>query len=210
MRPDGQLKYALSTVKARSQVGTSRVFGLEKGRVYPHQAARALLNPLRRLIVSPDRLVRWMGVRADDRVLELGCGPGYFSPTLVRAAATGTVVLFDVQREMLQMARDRAAGVGTCQLVQGDALALPFAAASFDRVLMVTVLGETGDPGACLLEIHRVLSPGGCLVNVEQRGDTDRIDRPEMVRLAGAAGLMIQREWSGGLGLSRGIELVAV
>lgn len=190
-------------------MSTSRAFGLERGKVYPSRAARALLNPVRKLIVSPVRLIRWMNVGSDDLVLELGCGPGYFSPALVRAVSTGTVVLFDLQREMLRMARDRVVGLGPCQLVQGDALALPFAADSFDRVLMVTVLGETGRPVSCLREIHRVLRPDGYLVNVEQWGDTDRIAADEMVLLAEEAGLTLVRERRGGLGLSRAIELVA-
>lgn len=189
-------------------MGTSRDFGLERGKVYPHLAARGLLNPLRRLIVSPAELIRWMNVGPNDRVLELGCGPGYFSPSLVRAALAGVVVLFDLQREMLRMARERASHVGECAAVQGDARALPFAADSFDRVLMVTVLGETGDSIACLREACRVLRPNGCVVNVEQRGDADRITAARIAALAAEAGLILSRERRGRLALSHAVELV--
>lgn len=182
---------------------------MKRGQVYPHQAARALLNPLRRLIVSPQALVRWMNVGPDAAVLELGCGPGYFSPALARATSAGVVVLFDLQGEMLAMARDRVRGAGVAFAVQGDALALPFATASVDVVLMVTVLGETGSPAMCLREIGRVLRPNGRLVIVEQRGDPDRIARDEIVALAATAGLTLARERRGRLGLSHVVELVA-
>jgi hypothetical protein len=41
--------------------------------------AGSLLNPLRRLIQSPTRTVERMALVRTDRVLEIGCGPGYFS-----------------------------------------------------------------------------------------------------------------------------------
>jgi len=54
-------------------------FGLERGKVFPAAHARSLLNPLRKLVQSPERTVAAIRIGPADRVLELGCGPGYFT-----------------------------------------------------------------------------------------------------------------------------------
>ena len=61
----------------------------------------------------------------------------------------------------------QAAGEGlpgaTAGAVQGSALALPFAAGSFDRVIASEVLEHVADDLAALAELRRVLRPGGAL-----------------------------------------------
>lgn len=47
-------------------------------RPMPYAKARHLLNPLRSLILSPEKLVQRLDLSPDFRVLELGPGPGYF------------------------------------------------------------------------------------------------------------------------------------
>lgn len=169
-------------------------FGLEKGKVFPHQHARSLLNPLRRLVQAPKRAVRELELRGDESVLELGCGPGYFSPALVAALPRGNVVLYDLQPQMLEMARTRAP---RAWLVAGDARALPFADASFDLVMMVAVLGEVGDAVACMREVRRTLRPSGRLTVSEVWGDSDYIDPAKLERMAQEAGLRLLRSrWS--------------
>ena len=81
-------------------------FGLERGKVFPAAHARSLLNPLRKLVQSPERTVAAIHIGPADRVLELGCGPGYFSPAMARTTRGG-VVLLDLQAEMLEMVRER-------------------------------------------------------------------------------------------------------
>jgi ubiquinone/menaquinone biosynthesis C-methylase UbiE len=107
-------------------------------------------------------------------VLELGCGPGFFSPFLVRATR-GPVVLFDLQIGMLQIARDRVRFSPTAVLLQGDGSRLPLRNASFDAVFIATVLGEIPDQAGCLDEVRRVLRPGGTFAVSETRRDSDFI-----------------------------------
>jgi len=154
-----------------SAAGPEREFGLERGKVFPASEARSLLNPLRRLVQSPSRTVAPLGLPQADRVLELGCGPGFFSPAIV-AATKGAVVLFDVQHEMLRMATARAASWRTVA-VQGDGAALPFAGDAFDVVFIATVLGEIPDRDGCLRDVRRVLRRGGTLAIAETRRDSD-------------------------------------
>jgi ubiquinone/menaquinone biosynthesis C-methylase UbiE len=96
---------------------------------------------------------------------------------------------------MLAMAaaRLRAVGAANFETVEGDATCLPFADGSFDAVLLVTVLGEIGDPAAALKEIARVLTPGGRVLVVEQLGDPDHVRRAALDAMARGAGLRMGR-----------------
>ncbi|MGD9933731.1 MAG: class I SAM-dependent methyltransferase [Dehalococcoidia bacterium] len=167
-----------------------RRFGTGKGAIFPHQKAGMLLNPLRRFVHSAPQLADRMALAPDARLLEIGPGPGYFSVEFARRLPGGQLVLFDIQAEMLAMARERlaAAGFQRPRAVQGDALRLPFGASTFDAVVLVAVLGEIPGPGDCLQEVRRVLRPGGLLCVSETRGDPDRIRYDDLRALALAAG----------------------
>jgi ubiquinone/menaquinone biosynthesis C-methylase UbiE len=151
-----------------------------RGKVFPAADATSLLNPLRRLVQSPARLVAAMQLSADDRVLEIGCGPGYFSPTLAAAVPDGQLVAFDLQRGMLLLAGERLERSTSASSVQGDAMCLPFRAESFHAVLIATVLGEVPDVDECLRDVRRVLRAGGCLSVSETRRDSDFIPLPQL------------------------------
>lgn len=163
--------------------------------VYPAERAGWLLNPLRGLIMPPGRMVRELRLRPTYHVLEIGPGPGWFSPSLARAIPQGRLTLFDIQREMLEMARSRleAAGLANFDLVEGDAARLPFPDASFHLVLMVTVLGEIADPASAMRDIARVLKPQGRVAITEQLGDPDHVTRATLRRMATNAGLEVER-----------------
>src|SRR4051812_42525566 len=171
-----------------------------RSKVFPAADAKSLLNPLRRLVQSPSRLVAAMQLSATDRVLEIGCGPGYFSPTLAGAVVDGQLVAFDLQREMLVLAGERLAVSSQAATVQGGAMSLPFAGGRFDAVLIATVLGEVPDVDSCLADVHRVLRAGGVLSVSETRRDSDFIALPALralvephgFELAGRAGMRWQ------------------
>ena len=154
---------------------TDRTYGMGRGKVFPAASAKSLLNPLRRLVQSPSRTVKAMTAAPADRILEVGCGPGFFTPDMTKAVPNGSVVALDLQGEMLAMARPRAAGA---RFVRGDAAVLPFASGAFDGVLVATVVGEVPDRTAFLHELRRVLRRGGVLSVAETRRDSDfvRVD----------------------------------
>jgi ubiquinone/menaquinone biosynthesis C-methylase UbiE len=149
---------------------------MDRGKVFPAANARSLLNPARRLVQSARRTVAAIGLSPEAHVLELGCGPGFFSGELAHVASR--VTLFDLQAEMLQLARTRLAG--SVDYAQGDGMTLPFADGAFDAVFIATVLGEIPDRAACIGEARRVLSDGGTLAIAETRRDSDFIRLPEL------------------------------
>lgn len=170
-----------------------REFGVERGKVFPAAKARSLLHPARRIVQSPRRLSRALDVAPDARVLELGCGPGYFSPALAATIPFGVLVLADLQAEMLEHARPRVSTAAHAPPVQLDATLLPFDRETFDAVLVVLMLGEVPDRERCLSECRRVLRPGGVALFAETRRDSDFIGRAELRSMVERQGFRLDR-----------------
>ena len=82
-------------------------------------------------------LVEAGAVRADDRVLDVGCGTGATSRALAAHTTEGAVLGLDLSGPMLAIARAAAdrAGVRNVEFVQGDAQVYPFDTGSFDVVV---------------------------------------------------------------------------
>lgn len=167
--------------------------------IYPVEYASWLLNPLRHLVMPPRRIAGRLELSNSDHVLEVGCGPGFFSPFIARKLSSERLILFDVQLLMLDLAsaRLRSHGIANFACTSGDARRLPFSDSAFDVVMMVTVLGEVGDKFAAIREAARVLRPNGRLSITEARGDPDRVSRTELDHLAVQAGLARDRCWRG-------------
>lgn len=100
------------------------------------------------------------------RILEVGAGTGRDSAAL--AAAGADVWTLDYSEESLRIMSSALEHPVT--IVCGDALALPFAAESFDLVFHQGLLEHFRNPADLLSENHRILRPGGyVLVDVPQR-----------------------------------------
>jgi len=108
--------------------------------------------------------VEALGIGPEDRVLEIGFGPGEALAECVRLTPGGFVAGIDRSAEMLRMAEDRnrrAVMQEHLELTLGDADALPYEDAGFDKVFAVNVLHFWQTPEQALAECLRVLKPGG-------------------------------------------------
>jgi SAM-dependent methyltransferase len=101
----------------------------------------------------------FLGDERSGRVLEAGCGTGYWLRYL--AGRAGLVAGIDVSAGML----DRAKG-GSAVLIRAAAEQLPWREQSFDRVLCVNALHHFTDRDAFFREARRVLRPGGGLMTI--------------------------------------------
>ena len=93
---------------------------------------------------------------AGCRVLDVGCGPGMYLGLLSGVRSVGV----DLSAGMAREASAHAPALA------GDAAVLPFASATFDRVLATHMLYHCPDIPATVRELRRVLRPGGVLVAV--------------------------------------------
>lgn len=111
------------------------------------------------LSVVRRREVDLLDVAASHRVLDLGCGRGETSAEMARRGAV--VVAIDYSWDAAALTRalveDRAS------VLQASGVELPFAAGSFDRILLSDVIEHVPWSMALLLlsEVHRVLTPHG-------------------------------------------------
>ncbi|MBD0282217.1 MAG: methyltransferase domain-containing protein [Thermoleophilaceae bacterium] len=108
--------------------------------------------------------VSLLDVQRDDRVLEIGFGPGVAIRELARLAADGYVCGLDHSEVMLRQARKRnAEGLrrGRVELRLGCVERLPAFEAPFDKILAVNALQFWYQPVEPLRELRRVLRSGG-------------------------------------------------
>lgn len=100
-----------------------------------------------------------------DRVLDVGCGPGFYcAELLAEVGPTGSVVGIDGNPAMLALATGRCEAAANVEFHQADATSLPVPDASIDRALCVQVLEYVPDTAAALAEMQRALRPGGRIV----------------------------------------------
>jgi len=106
-----------------------------------------------------------LGARTGDRILDVGCGPGFFELELVEEVGSeGSVTGVDVSPASVAVAKSRSAGHDNLAFHEADATALPVGDAEFDRAFSVQVLEYVDDVDAALSELRRALKRGGRVV----------------------------------------------
>lgn len=114
------------------------------------------------LTLTAEFVAEQAGARPGQAVLDVMTGTGAVALALApRIEPEGRVVGVDLSDGMLQVARDKAAGVHNVTFVQANAIQLPLADASFDLVVCASGLFFVPDMPAALREWRRVLRPGG-------------------------------------------------
>jgi SAM-dependent methyltransferase len=162
---------------------------LHGGEPCPFALAWIVDNPLRRRYMG--KILDRIDIQPGERVLELGPDPGTFSVEAAqRVEPGGTLVAVDIQPQMIAALEKKAqeAGVSNLEAHVASALELPLEDGSVDRAFLVTVLPEIPDRHRALLELHRVLKPGGVLSITEEFLDPDYPLARTTIRWAEAAG----------------------
>lgn len=152
---------------------------------------------------NPREIVAAAGIKAGQRVAEIGCGTGWFTFEIEKAVRPrGMVFALDMQPAMLQILRARLqnweriltlpCGENSFELDDGEV----------DVVFHANALHECAEPERHLREAHRVLKDGGRFVLIEwhwadeesQPGppNTERIEQDDARDLLQSAGFGIE------------------
>lgn len=102
----------------------------------------------------------WLSPAPGQRWADIGCGNGAFTKLILNRCAPASVDGIDMSDDQLAYARTRA-GVRGAVFRRGDAMALPYADASFDIAVMALVIHFVPDPAKGVAEMARVVRPGG-------------------------------------------------
>jgi len=104
--------------------------------------------------------IQRMGIKPDDRILEVGIGTGF---NIALYPGSCQVTGIDLSDSMLERARGRVArlGVRNVRLLRMDAAALKFPGNAFDIVYAPHLINCVPDPIQVACEMHRVCRPGG-------------------------------------------------
>ena len=104
-----------------------------------------------------------LGLRQGDRVLDAGCGTGRaLTPLRAAVGPSGVVVGADLTPAMLQAAV-RAGRGDDGRLLLADVAALPLRSETLDAVFAAGLIAHLPQPSENLLELARVVRPGGTL-----------------------------------------------
>lgn len=145
----------------------------------PAFIGRFLDSDSRRKLQTPGDIIHGSGIKAGQRILEIGCGSGAFTTFVARVVGlSGHVEALDIQPSMLSQLKKKLAlpehqDIQNITLHQASAYDLPFEDETLDLAYMITVLPEIPDQPRALAEIKRVLKPGGILAVSEFLPDPD-------------------------------------
>jgi len=187
---------------ARTSSGTSSPGSGDHKRCYHHSVFPAshaghLDSRIRRFIYHPDRLAEQY-VKQGDRVLDFGCGPGFFTREFAKKTGeTGVVIAVDSQEEMLRLLREKLEPEGLMPRIRpyhcnSDSLGLsPEKDGQVDVAFAIFVVHEVPDAGKLFHEIATVLVPGGLLFYTEPLFVVSGNEFRDNLALAVEAGLRV-------------------
>jgi ubiquinone/menaquinone biosynthesis C-methylase UbiE len=130
------------------------------------------------------RLAAASGARPGDRVLDVGCGSGYFTRVMAQAVAPdGTAQGVDPSGEAIAQAKSLTR-LANCTFSDGVAEALDAPDGSYDVVVSSLTIHHLPEAlrSQAIAEMFRVLRPGGSVLIADSRPPATRIGRHLMSR----------------------------
>lgn len=153
-----------------------------------------LLNPLRRLIQNPEKILAPY-VAGGMTVVDIGSAMGYFSLPLARMVGPqGKVICVDVQEKMLGVLRNRARREQLAERIitrvcEPASLGLDDFYGQVDFALAFALVHEVANVPKLFGEIANLLKPNGCCLVAEPKGHTSVQDFEEALSAARDNGL---------------------
>ncbi len=169
-----------------------------QGPVENQEFIKRLLRPERAEILDPLVIMSFCPINLHDTVVDIGCGPGYFTLPLAKVLVNGKLYALDIDDEMLAACRARVtqARMGNVEVLQCSEFEFPLEPASVDGAFLAFVVQASPDKPRFLREVHDLLRPRGwCTVLEWYRKETEygpplerRIEPDELEKIAQSAG----------------------
>jgi ubiquinone/menaquinone biosynthesis C-methylase UbiE len=169
------------------------IMAKEKNRVCPVMLAGSLDNRIRRWLQNP-RKILGPYVKEGMKVLDIGCGPGFFSIELAQMVGkSGKVIALDLQEGMLQKLRDKVQGTELEERImlhkcEKNSLGL---SELVDFALAFYMVHEIPDQERFLNDIRSVLKPNGQVLIVEPPLHASKKDFEGTIKKAEHIGFMV-------------------
>ena len=135
-------------------------------------------NPILPIFRSPERLLAAAGIGAGQSVLEVGCGPGFFTiPAAKVVGGEGNIYAVDVHPAAIAKVKKRidSGGIRNVTPILSNASGTGLPDKSIDLAFVFGLLHIAGGIEDVLSEAHRVLKPGGILSFEKTRGHENRL-----------------------------------
>jgi ubiquinone/menaquinone biosynthesis C-methylase UbiE len=133
------------------------------------------------LFRDPYEALSAAGLEPGQKVLEIGCGPGFFTIPAARIVGEeGRVVTLDISPLAIERVQQKIEqeGVTNVETILADAAQTGLPDESFDLVFLFGFRHSGGDMEDILTEQHRLLKPGGILSTEGQLWNSSRLFRP--------------------------------
>jgi ubiquinone/menaquinone biosynthesis C-methylase UbiE len=165
----------------------------QRNKVCRVEHAGALDISLRKLAQNPHAILKPF-IKEGMTVLDLGCGPGFFTMEMAEMVGkSGKVTAADLQEAMIDIVRKKASGTGLQSIIEyhkceSDKTGL---SGTFDFVFVFYMLHEVPDQIAFLHEVHSLVKTDGKVLIVEPKFHVTKMDFNNSEAIMNRAGFEI-------------------
>jgi ubiquinone/menaquinone biosynthesis C-methylase UbiE len=162
-------------------------------RVCPAELSGSLDNSLRKLFQNPAKILR-PHIEKGMTVLDLGCGPGFFSVEIAKLVTeTGKVIAADLQQKMLDKLERKIKGTESEKIIElhkceDDKTGVSEKA---DLILAFWMIHEVRDKQKLFSELRPLLKPSGKLFIIEPKFHVSGSEFKEMLNILTNTGFEI-------------------
>ncbi|MCK4731525.1 MAG: class I SAM-dependent methyltransferase [Methanophagales archaeon] len=135
-------------------------------------------NPLLPTFRNPQRLLKAAGLKQGQKVLEVGCGPGFFTIPAARIVGNeGVVYAVDVHPLAIERVKEKIEkeGIKNIKPILANASDTGLPDRSIDLAFLFGLRYIAGGLGNVIAEIHRILKPGGVLSFEKTKGSEKKL-----------------------------------
>jgi ubiquinone/menaquinone biosynthesis C-methylase UbiE len=155
-----------------------------------------LESPWRKSILPADIILKQIGINPGDKVIDFGCGSGYFTfPILDLVGESGQVIAVDVSQSMLDELLKKIGVKKNLTLIKSNNL--DQISIKVDYILLITVLHELDSPSDFLKAGLSKLKDGGKIVIIDWQKKTTDFGPPLEHRLSKEAVMsLVDKNWT--------------